>query len=166
MTHKAKKYLAKDCYVLKFGNKMIYQDLIYLGMTHRKSNDMHLPDIPRAYFSHFLRGYFDGDGCISIYIPKHQITPRLRVIFTSGSTDFLSAIAIKLAEILNIALPRYYKSMGAHNLMISNLTAFKVLEYMYLDLDESPYLVRKYQKFLNYKTNMIGPRVKKSLRII
>lgn len=165
MEHTKNKYLAKTSYVLKFGNKSMYQDLIGLGMTHRKSNNMHMPDVPQQYFSYFLRGYFDGDGCVNLYMPKKRITPRLKVLFTSGSTAFLSELSMFLSKILLIKAPPYYKSMGAYNLMASDATAFKVLEYMYLDLDEAPYLVRKYQKFLNYKNNLIGPRVKKALGI-
>lgn len=166
MTHRKKAYVSKTGYVLKFGNKIMYHDLLGLGMTHRKSNNMHLPKIPKAYFSYFLRGYFDGDGCINLSLAPRRITPRLKVIFTSGSTAFLSEISNALGEALAIDPPRYYQSMGAHNLMTSDATAFRVLEYIYTDLDASPCLQRKYLKYLNYKHNLMGPRVKKALGIV
>ena len=37
------------------------------GLTPKKSHTMKLPDIPDAYFFHFVRGYFDGDGGVYHY---------------------------------------------------------------------------------------------------
>lgn len=164
MEYTKKKYIAKTSYVFKFGNKSMYQDLLSLGMTHRKSNNMHLPDVPLELFSYFLRGYFDGDGCINLSLPKNRITPRLKVLFTSGSTVFLSELSLLLARVLSVKAPSYYQSTGAHNLMTSDSTAFKVLEYMYADLETVPYLERKYNKYIEYRNNLMGPRVKKQLR--
>src|SRR5688572_8437921 len=39
-----KSYLCKKSYVFKFGNKKIYQDLINLGITPRKSLRIKLPE--------------------------------------------------------------------------------------------------------------------------
>ncbi len=37
------------------------------GLCNRKTHaNLAMPDVPTEYFGHFLRGYFDGDGCISI----------------------------------------------------------------------------------------------------
>lgn len=37
------------------------------GLCNRKTHaDLAMPDIPEVWFGHFLRGYFDGDGCISV----------------------------------------------------------------------------------------------------
>ena len=43
MAHKNGKYISHKGYVLRIGNKNMYYDLIDLGLTHRKSNAMHLP---------------------------------------------------------------------------------------------------------------------------
>lgn len=163
MEHTEKKYISKTSYLLKFGNKSMYDDLLDLGMTHRKSNSMHLPKVPMRLFSYFLRGYFDGDGCVNIYLPKNRVTPRIKVLFTSGSTGFLSELSELLAQVLSIKTLPYYRSMGAHNLTASDANAVRVLDYMYIGLNEVPYLERKYQKYINYRTNQMGPRVIKAL---
>jgi intein-encoded DNA endonuclease-like protein len=161
MKHKKKKYLAQTGYVFKFGNKVMYQDLLYLGMVHRKSKSMHLPKIPLEYFSHFLRGYFDGDGCIYTSVPKGRKSTRLRVIFSSGSKAFLSELSSLLAYILPIKPLHFYRTTGAYNLMANGGDSLKILDYMYADLGSSPYLTRKYSKYLIYRTLLIGPRMSK-----
>src|SRR3989344_5923597 len=55
----------KDSYRLQIGSKAMFNDLLKLGITPNKSKTIDLPEIPKNYFSDFLRGYFDGDGCIS-----------------------------------------------------------------------------------------------------
>jgi len=63
-------YKCSTSYILRVGNKMIYQDLVNLGLTPRKSLKIQLPDVPVEYFNFFLRGYFDGDG--SLYVTKNR----------------------------------------------------------------------------------------------
>lgn len=43
--------------------------LVNLGIGYRKSwKELKLPNIKSELIKHFIRGYFDGDGCISGYI--------------------------------------------------------------------------------------------------
>lgn len=61
-----KTYKNSLTYTLRIGNMVIFNDLIRLGLTPRKSLSLKLPRIPLRYFVHFLRGYFDGDGCLTL----------------------------------------------------------------------------------------------------
>jgi len=48
-----------------FVNKQINKDLLYnFNITERKTETYELPIIPDKFFWNFVRGYFDGDGCI------------------------------------------------------------------------------------------------------
>ncbi len=47
-------------------NTKLVNDLIRHGCLNNKTFKIRLPDIPEYFISHFIRGYFDGDGCISI----------------------------------------------------------------------------------------------------
>ncbi len=166
MAHKNGKYISHKGYVLRIGNKNMYYDLIDLGLTHRKSNAMHLPYIPSEYFNFFLRGYFDGDGCINLYMAKNRQTNRLSLLFTSGSTAFLEEISTRIGLQLKVDPPRYNKSWGAYNLICRGVKATLVLDYMYSNLRRAPFLERKYLRYLDYKNNLMGPRVKKALGIV
>lgn len=161
--YKRGKYISKLSYVLRIGNKVMYHDLLNLGIKHRKSNDMKMPDVPTKYFAFFLRGYFDGDGCVGWYTSTRRHTPSLRLVFTSGSTDFLDVLSITIEKLLTIKAVRCYQSQGAHNLVYRGRNAAIILSYLYRNLDLAPFLGRKYDKYTNFMHNLVGPKVKKAL---
>lgn len=90
------------------GNKVVYsqhyssimcQDLIKLGCMPKKSLKLKFPtneQVPEKLVFHFIRGYFDGDGCASLH-NKWQKRPQLRLSLI-GTKDFLT----KLKEIIEI----------------------------------------------------------------
>ena len=143
---KGKEYIRKDVYSLRIGSKIIYQDLINLGLTPRKSLKMKLPEIPKEHFRFFLRGYFDGDGNISCYIPKGRKIPRIRLTFVSGSHEFLDTLARKIQSTLNTKSKTLYKERGgnAYYLKYSKKDGLKIFDNMYKNLNRAPYLSRKY----------------------
>jgi hypothetical protein len=53
-------------------SKIMKADLIHLhGIKPNKSNTVEFPNVPDEYMSHFIRGYFDGDG--HIYRSKYYV---------------------------------------------------------------------------------------------
>ncbi len=99
--HKITKRIAnlpnrKTLYRLQIGSLEWFGDLSQLGFTQHKSNTLQFPDVPEIYVGDFVRGYFDGDGCI--YFRKLQYADRkkmrlvLLALFTSGSRTFLVSL--------------------------------------------------------------------------
>ena len=86
----------KKAFRLQIGSKKIFEDLVKLGMTPRKSKTLKLPAIPKKYFQDFVRGYFDGDG--NVYANEYQRKNRsyksvtLLSGFTCGSRVFLEKL--------------------------------------------------------------------------
>lgn len=76
---------------INFSCKVIYDDIVSLGGSERKSLTLEFPNIPKEYLPDFIRGYFDGDGCV-----MQLKNNRLNSTFTCGNKKFL----IKLLEIL------------------------------------------------------------------
>lgn len=86
---------------LLIGSVKMVNDLLKYGCTSKKSLTLKFPDnINEDLKRHFIRGYFDGDGCISrsesIKIRKdrgnksyHTITWTTKVL---GTIDFLQSI--------------------------------------------------------------------------
>ena len=144
---KEKTYFCKKSYTLRFGSKTLFQDLINLGITPRKSLKIKFPPVPKQFFSFFLRGYFDGDGCISLSILTGRKTPRLKTIFTCGSSIFLEEINRILHTQINISYMKIYNNSGAFRLIYNKKDSFKVLKLMYRNLNHAPYLERKYKIF-------------------
>ena len=83
-------------YRLQIGSKEWFADLSQLGFTQHKSNTLSFPKIPKRYFGDFVRGYFDGDGCVYSNRLKYAGRKNARLIlltlFTSGSHQFLESL--------------------------------------------------------------------------
>ncbi len=139
-------YCAKS-YSLQIGNRAMYQDLLDLGVTPRKSLTMMFPDVPSEHLSFFVRGYFDGDGCINLSFPKQAKTPRLQLIFTSGSMRFLETLMNRLSLALGISIKNIYHNERAYRLRYKKWDSMKILDFMYRNLREAPYMDRKYQAY-------------------
>ncbi len=69
--YKIQQKILKEKYevsILKINSTAMCQDLIGYGITERKSLLCEFPEFLQNHYltSHFIRGYFDGDGCINI----------------------------------------------------------------------------------------------------
>jgi intein-encoded DNA endonuclease-like protein len=83
-----------------FQNKIISRQLNNFGLVPNKSLILKFSDkIPNEYLKDYIRGYFDGDGCVSITKNKH--TSSLRVHFV-GTYEMLEGIQNVLINELNI----------------------------------------------------------------
>ena len=49
--------------------------------------------------------------------------------------------------------------MGAYNLIYRGKDALLILEKIYENIDSAPYMFRKYDKYLDYVNNLVGPRL-------
>ena len=128
-------------------------DLVNLGIGYNKSySDLHIPEISESLVRHFIRGYFDGDGCITIWLSKEKgKSDRVR-----GKFD----ICAKSASILN----EFIKFFATHDIKINlnylkrddmyriSTSSKKELEKIYnmLYKDSNFYLSRKFNKFDHY----------------
>lgn len=51
-------------YMLTISSKLLSENLTKLGCENCKSLTMQMPKISHELYWHFIRGYYDGDGCI------------------------------------------------------------------------------------------------------
>ncbi|WP_054754597.1 LAGLIDADG family homing endonuclease [Piscibacillus salipiscarius] len=78
-------------YNLIINSKLLKNELmIYHKVTHNKSIDAVFPDVPKGYLSHFIRGYFDGDG--------HIYKSGYLICFVGGSKEFMTSLRDILAK--------------------------------------------------------------------
>lgn len=110
------------------------------NLQSKKSLTCQFPkNIPCQFLNHFIRGYFDGDGCI-----KHNGTAR--TISILGSLPFLEAVkSILLLEGLEKV---FIKQRGnIHSIYIySKNDIDKFYEFLYKDA--TLFLERKHKKFV------------------
>lgn len=147
-----KTYLCKPSYRLRIGNKLIYSDLLAFGLRPRKSLSIKVPNISDGFFPHFLRGYFDGDGCINVY--SRRVGTTIQVVFVSGSRVFLEKISQKVASMVDHKLlKKIIFQSGVFRLSYKAKQALSVCDLMYRDLKVAPYLKRKYKIYQDYLTS-------------
>lgn len=150
----------KDRYNLQIGSKEIFQDLLNLNLTPNKSKTIKLPKVPKKYFKHFIRGYFDGDGCISFN--KYRRTNRngfsygLYAIFTCGNHKFLKDILKLIKKYVKVnrgKIQTKSKNTGFELRFTDKDSVFKLYEFMYENVSDSQFLKRKYYIFQKVLTH-------------
>lgn len=144
---------------LKINSTVLCKALMSHGIVPRKTSCCKIPNIPSKLHRHFVRGYFDGDGCISW---KNGKPGRSRIDIV-GNESFLEELQYIFAS---NGIESYIYALSSttivESLSIVNLDMIEAAyHYMY---DQSTfYMLRKYDKFqtfLNYqvsrRTEMFG----------
>lgn len=135
--------------IVLYKNK-IAEDLIDKGCVPSKSLILKFPtekQVPNKLMHHFIRGYFDGDGCIYATMRKKK---NSSCIFLStevnflGTNDFLKRLSYYLP--VTSKLERREKDNISAIRIYDKMSILKLMNYMYQD--SSIYLYRKYIKFL------------------
>lgn len=133
---------------LTISNKKISDDLVKLGVIPNKSLSVKFPNeniLPKYLYSHFIRGVFDGDGCLHI-----NENTRVKSFSIVGNNDFISAINKFLQKELKLNLTQliYDKKHNENVVSLrysSTSDLYKLYNYLY---NESELLMeRKKAKF-------------------
>ncbi|PIV01152.1 hypothetical protein COS54_01535 [Candidatus Shapirobacteria bacterium CG03_land_8_20_14_0_80_39_12] len=142
----------KASFRLRLSNPVIIDDLRRLGIFPNKSKNMNFPIIPQEYFSHFARGFFDGDGWIYIRKSRNEISAG----FSSGSKKYLKKFVKNLSSCskssdgnLRIKSKITKRGIRAISYQVDYFweNAYRVLLYLYSGLTKRDlYLERKYKK--------------------
>lgn len=132
-------YVDRQAARLNFSCVVMYNDLVALGATERKSLTVSFPDIPEEFLHDFIRGYFDGDG--SIMRIKGN---RINSAFTCGSKRFLEVLLEKLKQYAGVEGGSFDDS--CMSLKFGKKDSLKIGVYMYQD-DPELFLQRKREKF-------------------
>lgn len=134
-------------FVLQWTSGEMVMDLRELGINNNKStrlNDFNWATV--SYFSHFLRGFTDGDGCISIrYDNKGRSYPSWVVLTHSSNGVFFEEMKKRL-ESFGVS----YR-LGTDNMLCigkAGREAKSVLDFIYQGSEESIRMNRKYSKYL------------------
>jgi len=123
----------KTMYRLVIGSNELVSDLIKLGIEPNKAKTMQHPNIPNRFISHFMRGYFDGDG--SIGWTKPNGLSYISVGLGSASCDFVSWVADVIGNVLSVCPPSIHKRAKKDfwEFHFSGKNAKRWLNFMYQD---------------------------------
>lgn len=119
------------------------------NLTPRKSYTYEFPQalITSPYLRDFIRGYFDGDGCISESFSN--VNSRTATLYTTvtGSGVFIDYLHSLLGDKLEITGTVQTKDNNIKVIKYCTNDSFVFLDYMYKDCDN--YLDRKYSLYKN-----------------
>ena len=156
-------------YRLQIGSKEYFKDISLLGFTPNKSRVATFPIIEASFFGDFIRGYFDGDGCV--FLKKYRVKDRRKMRwvfqtrFTSGSQAFLEGLHSSLREKVGIQggfILEKSKSSG-WELVFSHADSVALCNLMYNNVPRGLFLPRKYRIFQKALRILFGQKLKMRL---
>lgn len=147
-------YRSNYC-ALAITSDSIYQDLLNLGVSQRKSWSIRFNDIvkhvPNEFIRDYIRGYFDGNGCISktegVIQSKVAVSIVTNIWFLEEMGEYLNGIGLT-CSVKEDTSGQYSDRFGALN-VIGTTNKYSFLNYLYKDSEI--YLERKYNRYLEYK---------------
>lgn len=134
-------------YCLSIVNKKIKNELIKLGCFPQKTFKLSFPNsniVPDNLINHFVRGYFDGDGCVT---SSNSAIVSLEIL---GTTDFLSGY-LNWIGIHHNKICGFFHS-NIKRVIYGGKYAIYILDKMYNDA--TIYLKRKHEKYLYFRRLM------------
>lgn len=131
---------------IMIANKHFWTTLNNLGCTPRKSLTLDFPTcIPKELVRHFIRGYFDGDGCITRHVYVNIVSPSVNVL---GTKNFLDKIIY-----FSKTTPTFrHDNRHSENTLILEWSKDGGVEFInYLYNKSSIYLERKFKLYEFFK---------------
>ena len=128
-------------YRLGFNSKKMKKDLIKHNCVPNKTKVLTFPEIQEDMIPHLIRGYIDGDGCIT-----HHQTSKMSLEIL-GTFEFLSFIR----NYFNLPSDKYiydFNHSDIKRFIITGQKAYDILTVLYEDSDI--YLDRKYKKYMEF----------------
>ena len=127
--------------IIRLYKKQIVEDLINMGVVPNKSHVITFPKLQKNLIMPFIRGFFDGDGCLRLNTKRncHSFD------FACASIDFVNSLRTILYDMYNIN-SYICKDGNIYRLYIRGLTNAYLFGALLYD-NATIYLDRKYQKF-------------------
>lgn len=126
-------------------------DLIKHGCIENKTNMISAPKIDKEMISHFIRGYIDGDGCITHSFNKYgSLDWKVKILGTDKLLDYIRDFIHKnnIAQINQYSKRKEYQIVSCLEFG-GNIQVRNFLELIYKDA--TILLDRKYKEFLELK---------------
>ena len=143
-------YSYNNMCTLNMYSKHVCETLTKLGVIQNKSLLLEFPNISSNLYSHFIRGYFDGDGSLYMY-KKSNGNVHITITYTS-TEKFCKKLKEIIEKELGINCGIYDASCHNGITKVASITGvkhpLKVLNWMYKDAEL--YLQRKYDKYIDY----------------
>ena len=128
----------RDICQVRLNGKKMSKDLVNIGCEPNKTFTIEYPDIPKELERHFLRGYFDGDGCVRINSDKRDGSKRGDLRIVGGSEKMINKINERMNILFGSNINKLYGPKGGKYKFIgwSGMSDIeKIYEGFYRDTD-------------------------------
>lgn len=128
--------------VIEIYSSKLDKDLRKLGLSETKSTSLkEVLGVPDSLFNHFVRGVYDGDGCVFNYLINNKYNnPGFTIV---GTKEFLDFLQVKLP--IKVKLNQDKRVANNYTYFIKSKKRFNIM-YNYLYYNATLYLERKYNK--------------------
>jgi hypothetical protein len=135
-----------NCCSIEICSNEIIKDIKKLGGKERKSLIMRFPKVPKKYLPDFIRGLWDGDGCVT-YCGGAKC---YRSNYTCGSKKFIyKMFSILHREIKGLNGFVYRTRPNVYVIMFGKNDTIRLRDYIYGKGKSKLKLIRKLNKFDN-----------------
>lgn len=134
------------CCIRIFSSTM-YNSLNKIGFSNNKSYDFHIPDLSPDLIRHYIRGYFDGDGCLCFTNKSFSVS-----FITASYSLYNDLVKILKDNSIKVNSRIFVNEYGTtmYRPEISRINdKINFLDWIYKDCNI--YLDRKYKKYLKVK---------------
>ncbi len=132
-------------------SKKLSNDLCNLGCIPAKSLVIKYPKIESNFDAHFIRGFFDGDGCIYVNFPKRKKPTNAKnkkITIYCSSNIFIKKIHEILINI-GITSKLYKRKLDRIGLCLEITRKNEIKKFFeYIYNESTIHLIRKYNKFI------------------
>ncbi len=126
-------------------SKKMFNDLAKFNMLPRKTGEEKMPDnIPKSLMNHYIRGFYDGDGCISIRKRNNKVC---KMSICCSNPDFLISLMKEVKEAIEIGFSLSKNKIYEMNIY-SHENYIKFSNWLYKDATIA--MIRKYERAKKY----------------
>jgi hypothetical protein len=152
-----KKAMDREMHFVCFNSPDLAESVGQYGAVPKKSRIIPFPDIPGDMVSHFLRGFFDADGCVHFSRRKNRDGSVSRdypiLSITSASRKFMDKTLERVAAVTGSKSSLIDAKDGTYRISVSCQHAIKLSAWLWKDSKTENRGDRKFdlaQTFKNY----------------
>ncbi len=135
------------CPHVQFGDVRFYKWLLEIGFIQQKTKNIGRLKIPDKFFFDFLRGHFDGDGCVYAYFdPRWRSSYLIYVQFCSASKKHLDWLREKISQLIGYRGHVNYAGKSVYQLRFAKYASLDLFKKIYYN-KKVVSLSRKRKKF-------------------
>lgn len=136
-------------------NRTIVRDIQALGVTPKKSMTLTFPtpdQVPSEFVGSFVRGYFEGDGCMFVGKPSAKCATKHGNASMIGSEAFIKGLNEVLCDLgIKAYLIPHTAKCGATYLNLEMHRVDDIMRFYDFIYRDAPYrMERKHAKFVEY----------------